>query len=250
MTGSQRNIKRVLDLADSVDIDEGRLSFFRYHEVLRNMSAHYGVDFQTTVAIFCALSPNSDYRGNLRSTASVIAGHLAGIDRDRIRVATYNHCRDRAFEYLNGTSFLATVRGPKIRSFYLNIINPMDPDPVTIDGHAVNIWRGRRKNLKSVVGDFRYKHVAGEYRDVARRVGLLPNQVQAITWFAWKRIHRILYPGEQLKLFGDPGDRWETLADPASVIPFPFLETPLPSTLPAGRKPGHLEQLANEKKEN
>lgn len=242
MAGSQRNILRVLNAADSVDIDEGRLSFFRYHEVLRNLAAHYGIDFQTCVAIFCALSPNSDYQGNLRSTASVIAGWLAGVECDWIRVVTYNHCRDRAFSYLNGTSFLDTVKGPKIKSFYLNIVNPMDPHPVTIDGHAVNIWKGRRRNLRDAVGTFNYNRVADEYRAVAKRVGLLPNQVQAIAWFSWKRMHRIFYPGRQLELFADnSADLWKTLVDPTTIEPLPFFDRPSPSTLPARRKPGTLK---------
>lgn len=230
--GSLRNVIKVLNLADETDISEGRVSYFRYNEVLRNLAEHYDTPFDRTVAVFAALSPNSDYHGNLRSAASVLAGWKAGIDCDRIRVVTYNHCRDRAFAYLNGTSFLATVTGKKIRSFYLNILNPLDPEPVTIDGHAVNVWTGRRKNLKEVVGGWNYDRVAGDYRAAAKRVGLLPNQIQAITWFTWKRIHNIQYPGRQLDLFRDnSADLWKTLADPKSIVPFePFAE-PSPSTL-------------------
>jgi hypothetical protein len=181
----------------------------------------------------------TDYQGNLRSTATVIKGWKAGVDVERIRVVTYNHCRDRAFEYLNGVSFLETVKGKKIRSFYLNILNPMDPEPVTIDGHAVNIWRGRRMNLKEVAGPkgrFNYNEVARDYRSAAIRVGLLPNQVQAITWFTWKRVHSILFPGRQLELLRDnSADLWRTIVDPESIVPFEFLANPSPSHLPARR---------------
>jgi hypothetical protein len=239
MTGSVRDIIKTLNRADAVDIDEGRLSYFRYNEVLRNLAAFYSVGFAETVAVFAALSPNSDYQGNLRSTATVIKGWKAGVDVERIRVVTYNHCRDRAFEYLNGVSFLETVKGKKIRSFYLNILNPMDPEPVTIDGHAVNIWRGRRMNLKEVAGPkgrFNYNEVARDYRSAAIRVGLLPNQVQAITWFTWKRVHSILFPGRQLELLRDnSADLWRTIVDPESIVPFEFLANPSPSHLPARR---------------
>lgn len=228
-----------MNAADAIDIDEGRLSYFRYHEVLRNLAEHFEAPFAETVAVFCALSPNSDYQGNLRSTATVIKCHREGIPVDRIRVVTYNHCRDRAFEYLNGVSFLQTTKGKKIRSFYQNILNPMDPFPVTIDGHAVNVWRGRRMNLKDVAGPkgrFNYEDVAGDYRIAAARVGLLPNQVQAITWFAWKRIHKILFPGRQLLLFRDiSADTWRTFVDPSEIEPFEPLSVPSPSKLPARR---------------
>lgn len=238
MRGSARNIRRILNQADEIDISEGRVSYWRYHEVLTNLAEFYGVDLPRTVAVFAALSPNADYQGNLRSAASVLAGWWAGVECDRIRVTTYNHCRDRAYSYLEGVSFLETVSGKKIRSFYSNILNPMDPEPVTIDGHAVNVWNGRRRTLKTVVGGWNYETVSAAYRETARVVGLLPNQVQSITWFAWKRIHKIHFPGRQLELFRDnSADLWRTLADPKEIQPFPFFASPSPSTLPNRRNP-------------
>lgn len=201
--GKLRNVVAVLNQADDVDVSEGRVSYFRYNEVLRGVAAFYGVEFEQCVAAFAALSPNVDYNGNLRSLASVLKGWKEGVDVNLVRVSGYNHCRDRAYSYLNGVDFLGTVSGKKIRSFYSNIVNPMDPVPVTIDGHAVNVWRGRVQALKSVVGGFRYDDVAADYRAAAKRFGLLPNQVQAITWFAWKRINNIVYAGRQLELFRD-----------------------------------------------
>lgn len=240
MRGSRKNITRVLDQADRIDINEGRLAYFRYHEVFRNLSAFYGVGFAETVAVFCATSPNNDYLGNLRSAASIIKGFVEGVPVERIRVTTYNHCRDRAFQYLNGTPFLRATTGKKIRSFYLNILNPMDPEPVTIDGHAVNIWRRRRVNLVDAVGGWNYERVANDYRRVASDVGLLPNQLQSITWFTWKRIHNIKYPGPQFGLFQDPADFWRTLVRPESIVPFDFYTEPVYSTLPARRDPGDV----------
>lgn len=236
--GNVKNIMRVMNAADVNDINEGRLSYFRYNEVLTNLADYYGVPFDKTVAVFAALSPNSDYQGNLRSAASVLKGFIEGVDVELIRVTSYNHCRDRAFSYLGGVDFLATVTGKKIRSFYRNILNPMDPDPVTIDGHAVNIWRGRRAgNLRQVAsGHFNYETVTVDYRTVAARVGLLPNQVQAITWFTWKRIHNIFYPGGQLEFFADrSADLWRTIQDPADIVPYEYMAAPSPSNLRKGK---------------
>lgn len=230
--GRRSNIRKILERADDVDLSEGRVAYFRYNEVLRGLAELYSIPFPKAVAVFAALSPNVDYTGNLRSAASVFKGWNEGVDVNLIRVSTYNHCRDRAFEYLNDRDFLATVSGKKIRSFYLNILNPMDPSPVTIDGHAVNVWRGRQRNLKAVAGDFNYDAVADDYRRVAKDIGLLPNQVQSITWFAWKRIHNIVYAGRQLTLFADnSADLWATLRDPSSIEPFPYFDEPSYSTL-------------------
>jgi hypothetical protein len=243
--GSRRNIIRVLDKADAVDINEGRLAYFRYNEVLRNLADFYDVPFRDCVAAFAALSPNNDYLGNLRSTATLLK-YFRTVPIDRIVCTTYNGCRDRAATYLTGTSFLGTVGGKKIRAFYSNILNPLDPAAVTIDGHAVNVWRNQRVNLQKVAAKkFRWKYddVAADYRRAAAGVGLLPNQVQAITWFAWKRVNNILYPGRQFELYKDvSSDFWKTIVDPESIATF--------DPLPAGRIPENGNQQNNGRRNN
>jgi hypothetical protein len=207
-----KNILRVLDAADPIDVNEGRIAYFRYNELLKRFADRYSLPFPIVCAAFAALSPNNDYLGNLRSLKTVIEGFQSGRDRSRITVSTYGHCRDRALKYLDGSAdFLGTVKGKKIKNFYQNILNPIDPVPVTIDGHAVNLWLGKIQSVKDARG-FHYETVANDFRRAAIAENLIPNQVQAITWFAWKRINRILFK-PQLKLFGDPSDRWETIVD-------------------------------------
>lgn len=74
-----------------------------------------------------------------------------------------------------------------------------------------------------------YNEIAADYRAVAARAGLLPNQLQAITWFTWKRINRIVYPGRQLNLFNDNSDLWRTFADADKIETYPYFEKPSPA---------------------
>lgn len=218
---NRKNIKNVLDRSETTEIDEGRIAFFRYKEVCQNIADFYDVDFNTCVAVFVALSPNSSYHLNLRSLVSVLDGYKSGRELESVKVATYNHCRDRAWTYLNGVDFLSVVKGKKIRSFYFNIVNPLDPFNVTIDGHAVNIWKNQKVGLKDVAAArFNYEKVADDYRAVALSSSLLPSQVQAITWMSWRRIHNIFYHGAQPSFFGDNSDLWETLIKPVDIKPF------------------------------
>lgn len=239
LSPNQKNIKAILDLADDTDIQEGRIAYFRYNEVCRLLADHYGYTFPEVVAVFSALSPNNNYTGNLRSTATILKGYKEGVDVNYLRVTTYNHCRDRAYAYLSGVSFLDTVSGLKILSFYANISNPLDPHPVTIDGHAVNVWRNRLTTVKSVAETrFNYEGVAKDYRTVAASVSILPNQLQAITWFTWKRINNILFKPQQLELFKDISlDLWKTLRSPEEIEPFPYLDKPSHTTLRLPGKP-------------
>ncbi len=207
------NIKKVLHRADAVDISEGRVAYYRYREVCCRVAERYGYPVESIIACFAALSPNLDYRGNVRSLLSVVEGHKAGRPVETIKTAGYNACRDRAYSYLSGVSFWDTVHGPKIRAFYQNILHPMSAEYVTIDGHAVNIVYGKVRPLKEVVrSKWKYPVVAEAYKVVAAKHGLIPNQLQAITWFTWKRINNIVYTAPQLHLFDDrQNDFWQTL---------------------------------------
>lgn len=79
--------------------------------------------------------------------------------------------------------------GPKVRSFYGNILDPEDPEPVTIDTHAHDAAVGMKlpyadpRGLSSVG---RYNSFASAYRGAAKSVGIVPNEMQAAVWTGWK----------------------------------------------------------------
>ncbi len=209
------NIHRLVTEANDVDVQEGKVAYYRYLEVCHRVSGYFPeYTLEQIVAVFVALSPNNDYKGNLKSTLAVLTGHRRKMDPKSITTSTYGHCRDRAYSYLDGVSFLETSKGKKIRAFYRNILNPLDPEPVTIDGHAFNAWRNEVTTMKDVatrMNGSTYDLVATDFRKVGKKLGLIPNQVQAICWFAWKRKHRILSKVPQLHLFVDKTqDFWET----------------------------------------
>ena len=180
---------------------------FQYHILLRDISIKYDFPLEKVIAVFASLSPNTDYFNNLRSCVTVLNAFKQGYSIEQVKVSSYNHCRNRAFTYLNGVDFLATVKGKKITNFYLNLLNPMDRTPVTIDGHAFNIWRGEQKRLQnSLIKPNQYDEIADGYREVAKIYGLIPNQVQAITWLSWKWKHNLRTTKRQLELFNNRQD--------------------------------------------
>lgn len=213
------NIRAVLNRADSIDIREGAVSYLRYNLTLRRFAEYYGASFEGTVAAFCALSPNNDYMGNLRSLVTLLEGRRRGARVETLTVSTYNACRNRAWLFLNGTPFLEHTQGLKTRNFYMNILDPTDPIPVTVDGHMVSIWYGKRMRMvEAVRTNFKYEVVADGLREVASEAGLLANQLQATLWFTWKRLHNVVY-SPQLNLLNDE-DHWGLDIDPRYIRPF------------------------------
>lgn len=216
-----RHLRKMYEQADDIDRAEGRLAYQRYHEVIRMFADEYSAPFDRTLAAFVALSPNNDYFSNLRSLASVLQEWQKQGSEVNATVSTYNHCRRRAWGYLTGEMrFLDVVKGPKIRAFYHNILDPDCRKHVTVDGHMVCAYRGVDLIMKdATVRRAEYRRIENSCKRLARELDLIPNQLQAIIWFARKRTRHIKYE-PQLDMFRDTGDVWRTIITPEEARPY------------------------------
>jgi hypothetical protein len=219
------NLAAMFDKADSIDIHEGMVAYQRYHDVMADIADTYRYSLERVVAVFVALSPNSDYKGNLRSTVSVLHGLNLGIEHHNIVVSTYNHCKLRAINYATDKHlFLGQVKGPKITNFYHNILNPSDTRWVTIDGHMSAIWQGRDLTMKeAIIRRSMYNRIAHDVKTFAFKNFILPNQMQAILWFTRKRTAKVRY-NPQGSLFAEHGDLWGTIQKARDIVPYRFRE--------------------------
>ena len=119
-----------------------------------------------------------------------------GDDLQDFKVSCYNTMKAKAWSILeddltDDTDILTRLNGQKIRSFYSNIRGLTE---VTIDGHALNIALGIRQGLttdKTNMGKKVYQQMQQAYVKAAKRAGVKPHELQAITWTTWKREHNI-----------------------------------------------------------
>lgn len=196
-----QNLVWLYDQSDRFDRNEGKQAYFRYHLLMRQFAEHYGFSLDRTVAAFAALSPNSDYYGNLRSLASLLDGINRGAPVSQITVSTYKHCAHRAYRFATGQSdFLTVTKGLKTRAFYKNILEPWNEIDVTIDGHMVAAFKGEQMTMKEAkMTSGLYRKISFHVQMLARNHGLLPHQMQATLWFTRKRIYNIKHE-DQLAL--------------------------------------------------
>jgi hypothetical protein len=83
---------------------------------------------------------------------------------------------------LRGPIPIDPKQAPKTWSFWQNLWRPDNPYPVTLDS-----WMLRAHGLLASSGIGIYRMLADAYRDVARDVGLTPNQLQAMVWLHVKQ---------------------------------------------------------------
>lgn len=192
-----QNLIRVFDFADKVDIKIAEEAWHKMHRLTARIAEKHGYPSSVGAAVFAALSPNNDYHGNLRDTDRLLSAARAGLTLDQFRVSTYGNNKRKAWNIaFHGRDPLDLIVFPKTRNFFMNVNDPLDPHPVTVDGHIYNAWHGRRISLKGMAqkGNSKlYEEVANDIRLLASEKGVLPNVCQGIIWYAWRRMHGILY---------------------------------------------------------
>lgn len=98
----------------------------------------------------------------------------------------------KADAILSGSPTFDVLSGPKVRAFAACIIDPTNGTDVVIDRHAFDIAAGRTTddNTRNILGrKGMYEYVADLYVRAARKVGISPAQLQAVTWVVWRENH-------------------------------------------------------------
>lgn len=196
MTQYVRNILKVYRRATKQDIEGGIEWYARAKREARMIALAFDLPVTTVVGVMAALSPNNRWDRNKVDAYNMCSAFTKGLSQDTFKVSTYNAMKDKAWSILaealtSNDDILDRLNGQKIRSFYSNIIGL---EEVTIDGHALNIARGKREGLtsdKTNIGVKAYRELQSAYVRAAKRVNVAPHELQAITWTTWRREHGI-----------------------------------------------------------
>jgi len=189
------NIVSVLRDSDETQHAEGLLWYPNAQKAAHDIAIKYDVPVYLVVAVIAALSPNNKWTRNLVNADALIGAFIRGDGIDSVKVSTYHKMKAKAWDILAARpdydGAKAMLKGQKITSFFCDIMGEFN---VTIDGHARNIAYGERVGLtddRSNIGVREYRALQAAYEEAARRVGLMPYQLQAITWRVWRDRHGI-----------------------------------------------------------
>ena len=196
MTQYVRNILKTYRIATVEDVANGVEWYDRAKRMAAWIAKETGIQEATVIGVMAALSPNNRWERNCKDALSMCQAWINGDSLDDFKVSCYNAMKQKAWSILqddlqDDASILTRLNWQKIRSFYSNI---RGLDEVTIDGHALNIARGKREGLtsdKTNMGKKQYRELQAAYVTAAKRIKVKPSELQAITWTTWKRIHNI-----------------------------------------------------------
>jgi hypothetical protein len=155
-----------------------------------DIAAKYDIAVYLVVAVVAALSPNNKWARNLVNADALIGAFLRGDGIDSVKVSTYHKMKQKAWDILAARpdydTAKAMLKGQKITSFFCDIMGEFN---VTIDGHARNIAYAEKVGLtddRTNIGKLEYRALQAAYEAAARQLGLMPYQLQAITWRVWR----------------------------------------------------------------
>jgi hypothetical protein len=200
--GHVRNLLSLYHYSTDWEKQEGTYYYNKqYGNILKTMLHHPDLELpivHKAVAAFCVLSPNQTEKTNYQALdrcLKIVTGQLP----EDASVSAYGKNRAKALAILRGGSIDELVTGLEDRAFYHNTINPDDSTHVTIDGHMLSAWCGRRillKTREANISAVEYKAVADDMRIAANFLGYSAPRLQAILWLAWKRVNRIVYSAQ------------------------------------------------------
>lgn len=186
------NLHMLLRKSDLIDRQNG----INYYPdlSLRIGSVAAGHQYSKAIGVFAALSPNNSEGGNLGDVERMFAYHgkWKGENWSELKVHTYGANKSKAIRIIEGEDPDLVLTGPKTNSFYHNLLDPYDAKYVTVDGHIVGAWQGKRLPMdQSGINQAQYDLISWGLREVAGAGSVI--ELQATLWLTWRRINWVFY---------------------------------------------------------
>lgn len=167
-----------------------RTAGFNWYEQARADCERLPVPIKTAVGVVAALSPGLAWDFNITQARDLIKAVQYRLDIPRVGVYGAAN-RNKAIAIARGAEPLSVLGGNKVRSFYRNILEPTDPDPITLDRHCFSVWMGHELNDSELKHwfrtDARYLAISAIYKRTAQTLGVRPNRLQAVVWLQWRQ---------------------------------------------------------------
>lgn len=180
MTPTVENVVSVYLAATPEEVAEGMEWYWQANMFAQSLA---GDAWHRAAGVIAALSPMNDWDNNMDK-----ADQMYRQNGDGSGCGLYRNVAKAQAIYF-GEDALDVLGGNKVRSFFLNIVEPDGDHRAVIDRHAFDVAVGRVTSDKERTILARagvYDRFANVYRDAASLAGICTSQMQAVTWVAWR----------------------------------------------------------------
>jgi hypothetical protein len=187
------SIVRFYKQATTIEIKDGKNWYTEANQYCRELAQRFNITIQQAAGIIAVFSPQAGWVENKRYTVTYLlnpALQLRSLPQQikankiitlKSETDIYNvlSTQDKAF---------------KTKAFFVNMLNPDIVTGVTIDRHAIAICLQHPANVYALGVEYsqltkqQYNFFEQCYMNAAKILGVLPHELQAITWVTYRRL--------------------------------------------------------------
>ena len=190
------SILRFYSQASITEIKEGLQWYNDANLYCRELATRFDISLSQAAGIIAAFSPQTGWAENKRFALSFLYNK-----KQRIKSLVQTN---KALKILQLTSEAdihnALALGDKAfktKAFFLNMLNPDVQTSCTVDRHAIACCIQHPDNVHALSNKYgkltakQYNFFKQAYITAAHELGILPHQLQAITWLTYRRIREL-----------------------------------------------------------
>ena len=186
-----RNILKTYRQATDAQRHEG----MTWYDEAHNLAASLDSDVDRAAGIIAALSPQMSWNRNAALAVRLYAD--GALDGGALSLSIANAARILAGEDWRD---VLGKNALKTRNFAECISDPSSAQAVCVDRHAIAVALERGGKLSTTPGQ--YARISDAYRRAAKRAGISPAQMQAVTWVVWRETRSHYAAAQVRKAFG------------------------------------------------
>jgi len=193
LTSAVGRIKVLYRAANASDVKAGLEWYSAAHQFAERLANETQIPIGVVCHVIAVLSPVCLWDRNMTDAENVCTEFMRTGQVVETQVSTYGPNRAKAERILDawstGEDWDGILSGPKVTAFATNLMNPENGNTVTLDTHALSVAMGvhhTNRSLQSLPRPAIMERYRVAYRTAARQLGLRSNQVQAVTWLAWR----------------------------------------------------------------
>lgn len=175
---SKSKVLATFGRASRDQLSNGMAWYRNANNICQEIAEIYSQPVRSVVGVMAALSPSCSWEKNIENTITLLRGKRDGI-------VTYPANIRKAEKIARGRDPADVLGGRKVVSFFELILNPDNGHDVCIDRHAVKVvtryrWLDEQESQRFLRSQ--YDRACDVFRTAAKKEGVLPHQMQAVTW--------------------------------------------------------------------